>query len=140
MVFAVIEDDIEAVIPGLRAEAEAMMIDSCLIERQVGQVVDPDTLEAAPQWETVYSGRCRVQIPNASELFKLSGGAGWTLEPVVLQLPVVGSEDVTVGDRATITSAVLDRGLADDVLAIIALFSKTHSLSRRVACKEVEPS
>ena len=60
----VIVDDVTRVLPELRAEAEALMVDACTV-----------TGPGAPSWNdttgtytpgspvTAYSGKCRVQVP-----------------------------------------------------------------------------
>lgn len=57
---------IEAVLPRLRAEAEAMMKDACMIREVVGESVDPNTGAVTVTYgATLYEGRCKVQDAGA---------------------------------------------------------------------------
>jgi hypothetical protein len=55
---------------------------------------------------------------------------------VEVQLPVVGSEGLAVGDEVTITAAVNDADLVGRVFVIHDLAHKSEATARRVQCTE----
>jgi Family of unknown function (DUF6093) len=118
-----------------RAAVEALMVDACEIRRRgAGGSVDDDTGVITPDRSTLYTGKCRVQQQSM-------GGAARAQTPgedyqlllgLEVQLPVVGSEGLQVGDEIEITAAAHDTDLVGQVFLIRDLFAKTHATSRRV--------
>lgn len=133
-------DAIRAELPGMRAQAEALMVDSCTItqpgsgapvfDENTGKYVDP-----APV--TVYTGKCRVQVPNVAENLTDSGERAWTVQDALVMLPVDGSEGALVGHTVTITAASLDAQLVGKRYTVTAAHHKTFATARRLRCKEV---
>ena len=61
-----LEWDVAAELPYLRAQAESLMVDEVTVERPTGESTpDPVTLEQVPVYAQVYSGKGRVQRTNA---------------------------------------------------------------------------
>lgn len=127
-------DDIRQALPGLRAEAEGRMVDSCTIRRGGGApVFDPETGGyTTPAGTEVYSGKCEVQISdglNARE--SEAGGAEITLSRVTLKIPM-SVEGVLPDDVATIDTSELDGDLVDMTFRVLSTFAKTFATARRL--------
>jgi hypothetical protein len=135
----VIGHDIAAALPELRAHAESMMVDTCVVERASGETMDPDTLEMVPAFAPAYEGKCRVQRPSAS----VGGG-----EPVVgerefgvqtvhFQLPL-SAAGIKRGDRVRVTAVgSSDPDLVGLTATVQANLTKTHPTKRTLVCEEV---
>lgn len=142
-----LHDDIAAALPELRAHAESMMVDACLIERrrvdtngEPVRVMDPVTLEYTDVWDEVYSGRCRVQRFRGQGLSDvLAGEVEFGKAYLQLQVPlaVLG---VRPKDRATVTAvhAISDPALLSEVATVMDDMSKTHATKRTLMCEVVQ--
>ena len=132
-------DDIAAVLPQMRAEAESRMLDACLITRPGADPVWDDAtgsyLPAAPV--TVYAGKCRLRNANPAPQNADAGEAAWAVDQVVLSLPLDGTAAVTDGCTATITACLNDPGMVGLVLTVQAGHFQTDSTARRVPCQVV---
>lgn len=121
-----------------RRAAEAGMVDACTITRTTGTTTDRTTGVVIPTTTTVYSGACRVQ-----ELFGFSREVSPSPDQSqlaryrILQLPVVDSEDVRVGDHVTITACVNDPDLVGVVMLLRDQSGKSEATSRRVGIEEI---
>lgn len=132
-------DAITSALPELRAHAESMMVDDCTITRAStgAPVVDNNNgtvTPAAPA--TIYSGPCRVQVPDAVEKAAEAGGDALSVQAAIISLPVAGSEAVAVGDVVTVTSATFDADLADVDYVVRGLHRKSDATARRLRCEE----
>ena len=133
-------DDIAAVLPELRAQAESMMRDTVRVERDTGTTEpDPVTLEEAPVFALVHEGRGRVQrsgqvAPSEQVAGEVEFGIGTPL--VQLPLSVVG---VKRGDRVTVTAvdAQSDPDLLGLTATVMANLTKSHPTKRTLVCEEV---
>ena len=132
-----IADDIAAALPELRAQAESMMVDACLI-----------TTAGAPTWDdatgtytpgsptTVYEGKCRVRNANPAPQGTDAGETVWAVDLIVVSLPLVGSEAVADGHEVTFTAAQ-DPALLTVRAVVQAGHVQTYSTARRVPCQVV---
>jgi hypothetical protein len=132
-------DAITAALPELRAHAESLMVDTCTVTRASSgaPVVDNNNgtvTPAAPR--TIYSGPCRVQVPDAAEKIEEAGGDALSVQAAIISLPVAGSEAVAVGDVVTVTSATFDADLAEVDYVVRGLHRKSHATARRLRCEE----
>lgn len=132
---------VDAYLPEMRQHAESLMVDACVITKagEGSGVFNQDTGQYdEPDWVTVYTGRCRVQISadivNATD--SESAERQWTVQAAVVQLPVVGSEAVRVDQVVEITAAVHDQALVGRKYGVTALHHKTHATSRRLRVME----
>lgn len=130
-------DDIAAALPELRAQAESMMTDSCVITGAGGEPVWDDGLGqyVTPAGSTVYSGKCRLRMPRASGTRTEAGNASWAVDDAILSLPVDGSEAVASGMAAVV--ALGNDPTASVALTVQAGHFQTHSTARRLPCKVV---
>ena len=132
-------DAITAALPELRALAESLMVDTCTVTRASSgaPVVDNNngTVTPAGRW-TIYSGPCRVQVPDAVEKIEEAGGDSLSVQAAIISLPIAGSESVAVGDVVTVTGATFDAELSGVTYVVRGLHRKTHATSRRLRCEE----
>ncbi len=119
-----------------RAAAEALMVDTCVIKRVIGETTDSFSGVITPTYETLYTGKCRVQHGEAQAREESSVGQAYLLMLILhLQLPM-SVTGLQVDDQVTITASVHDPDLAGRTLCIRDLFHKSHATSRRVSVQE----
>ncbi len=132
--------DRQALLQRAREFAEEGMVDACTIRRRnaPGDVTDPDTGQITQAYVSPdpYTGKCRVQQQQAQAQQQDAGEDYTLLLRLEVQLPVVGSEGLQVGDEVTITAAAHDADLVGRVFLIRDLFHKTDASSRRVSVTE----
>ena len=95
--------DVSAALPPMRAQAESNMLDSCELQKRGKRTLDEETGEAVSEWETYWSGPCRVRTATDTVFPVRSGGERVDLEDPVLALPVSAPEPL-VGHRAVVAS------------------------------------
>lgn len=122
-----------------RAEAEAIMLDTCTITRVTGEAgaLDPETglREPAPT-STVYTGKCKVQTYEPHESAKESGDHVFTEQRYHLHLPI-GVGPIEVDDTATILTAAADVQLVGRSYRIAALHHKSLATAQRLLVDEI---
>ena len=121
--------NVEQIVAAGRAEAEALMVDSCLIGRQVGEVTDVDG-NVTPTYQTVYEGRCKVQQTIAQSANPEAGNYQFTVQDLRLDVPV-SAGPLRVDDTVTITAASLDPQLAGSVFRVVELFRNSMATAQR---------
>ena len=127
-----------AVLRAGRREAERGMVDACTITRVTGSTTDRTTLVRVETRATIYDGPCRVQELLAfSRETRPSDDVQVLGRYRVLQLPVVGSEDIQIGDDVTITACVNDPDMVGQVLRVRDQSGKTDATSRRIGIEEM---
>lgn len=132
-------DEIAAALPKLRAQAESMMRDTILVEHQTGTTPDPATLEEVPVYETVHTGKARVQRPGSikpSE--RVAGEVEFGLSTILAQLPL-SATGLQRGHRLTVTAVgpESDPDLLGLVATVQANLTKSHPTKRTLVCEEV---
>lgn len=132
--------DIAAELPGLRVEAESLMVDTLLVEVDTGDVdTDPVTLEEVPVWAEVYAGPGRIQRPGAlSPREQVAGGFEFDVRAVLAQLPL-SATGIEQGMRVTAVALAdtTDPDLLGLVATVQANLTKTHPTKRTLVCQEV---
>lgn len=125
-----------------RAMAESMMVDACTITRAgegkgdfnegTGQYDPPDRIE-------IYTGKCRLQVTSiiAGSSKSDAGERQTIVQAAEIQLPIAGTEVVSVHDVAEITASAHDSAHVGRKLTVVALHAKTHASSRRLRVQEV---
>lgn len=121
--------DAQAVTLRGRLAAEALMIDTCLVERSVGEVTDPVTGVVSEGWKTVYTGVCKVQGRQAQATSPVAGGHAFTVEQLMIHLPV--SAQSRLDDRVTIVSATMDPDLVVATFRLTELARGTYRTADR---------
>lgn len=90
-----------------RKAAGALMLDTCEIVTIAGTTTDANANVIPTYSAPVYSGRCKLQQMRGA--FPSTPSAGehvWTLAPLELHLPVVGTENVAVDDLVRVLTSV----------------------------------
>lgn len=140
-----LQSAIEAELPFLRAEAEAMMVDTCRITKpdpagrgpmnQTTGKYDP------PAPATVYEGVCRIpRRDNTGNTAQATAGdETWEVGEYPLSLPVeaTGSADVEPGMTVTYLTAAHDAALVGRVFGITGPGRQSTATARRFRMKEV---
>lgn len=134
--------DVLAALPELRAQAESLMTDACTITGpgSTPPTWDPGTGQYAdPPGSAVYTGACRVQLPQAQVGSPVAGEAEYTDTTVVVSLPW-GAPAVPVRALVTITGVgpLSDPSLVGDGYTVSGLPSrKSQATASRLACDRV---
>jgi len=131
--------DIAAELPGLRAEAESLMVDTCTIAVPGGGdgTLDEDTgIVTPPAGAEIYDGPCRVQSRDVQPANPTAGETEFTTIAYIVSVPV-SVVDVPIGATVTVTASALDADLVDRVFTVTGLVHKTHLTARRLVCEEV---
>ena len=127
--------DRAAVLVRGRAAALDGMRDQCTIRRATGATSD-DAGREETEYETLYSGQCRVKQAQAQAQREDVGEDHLLLLRLEVQLPVEPTAGLEVGDQIQITSAVCDPDLPGRVFLIHDLAHSSEITSRRVQCIE----
>lgn len=111
------------------------MIDACVIRRQTGTSVDPNTGASVPTYSEVYSGKCRIMAWNVATSSPNVGQQRVDLLRSELHIPI-GTTGVQVNDVAEITAS-RDPDLVGRRLRLDNLMHKTDATARRFPVEEV---
>lgn len=133
--------DLAAALPGLRAEAESLMVDTVLVESWDGVTVttNPTTLAEEPAWVEVLTSPARIQRTNAlSTSEPVVGGVEYAVDAFIAQFPL-GATGIVKGHRVTVTAIgpETDPDLLGLVGTVQANLTKTHPTKRTLVCEEV---
>lgn len=126
-----------------RAFAEGGFVDSCYVERRGAPSTDPLSGDVSFPMTPIYGtsavpARCRVQQAAAPWAGPATAGqAGIGLSALELQLPVVGSEDITKDDVVTIAACVNDADLVGRTFTVQGAHHKSHATTRRLPLQEI---
>lgn len=119
-----------------RFAAEASMADACTIRRRNGGTTDPVTGVGTQPYTQLYAGKCRVQQITGTARPHDVGEDYIYEQRIDVQLPVVGTEGLKVGDEVLITAAVNDQDLVGRSFLVHDLAHKSEATARRVNCTE----
>jgi len=131
--------DIAAALPELRANAESLMTDTCVVTNTTPGAWDDATgTYGAPVVTNVYTGRCQLAKTEPSASDSESGEATWVSGATMLKLPMTLGPDDT-GDPLAVTTghtvSVTSRG--NLALSVRFAIPQTFEKSRKVACERV---
>jgi len=132
--------DIANALPGLRAEANSMMLSEGVIRRATGQVVrDPDTFEETPEYAVVYEGKCRFKSAATQAGRSTIPGAISVDQGATLSLPIgePGAGDVRLDDIWECTANPLDPTKVGKKARITGEHSQTFATAHRYPVEEV---
>lgn len=118
-----------------RADAESLMLDTCVIGDLGDPVTNPDTGEVTTPIDALYDGRCKVQTWEAQESNPEAGGAVLTVQRYAVHIPV-GSYVPAIGHVVEIETAALDPNLAGRRYRVVALLHKTLATAYRLGVQE----
>lgn len=113
-----------------RKQAEALMQSTVIVTRKTGSSVDHATGLEVDTFDTIYSGKCRLQFVFVRPEQANVSGQELAHERGVLSLPIIGSNGIKADDLATVTIGALDPGTTVSG-RIESPFAKTHATARR---------
>lgn len=120
-----------------RRQAEANMSDTCTIRPVTGHTTDPNTGVVSDQYgAAVYSGKCKIQNQKPFPSTPDAGERLWTVSPLYLHLPVVGSENVATGHVVEITGS-FDPANVGRLFRVRSGDRKTYATAFRPLVEEV---
>ena len=125
-----------------RAWAEALMRDTCLVERKDSKDRDPETLENVWLYVTVAEGKCRVKPRDTMALDRTLGEQEVLTASHEVQRPIDATR-YRHGDRVTITAVdptIGDPALVGRVLWVINDPMRSQGTKRELICSEEEPA
>lgn len=128
--------DILGALPGLRAEAESMMVTVGAVTREV-EVTDPITFVVSTVPTTIYAGICRLRFGGTQPGTADIPGAVVTDQSAILSFPIDGSSGISVDDVWTCTANPLDVSLVGQRLRITGTHAQTHATARRFAVEKI---
>jgi len=120
-----------------RAFAATGFVDTCTITRVLATQTNPQTGEVTKSYTTIYSGACRVQASAGPASPADVGQAARHERQATLQVPVAGTSDIRIDDRATITACPNDPDLVGRFFHITGLLDASHKTARRLAMEEL---
>ena len=132
--------DIAAQLPGLRAQAESMMVSAGVVRRATGELTeDPVTLEQIPVYATVYTGVGRYKAANTQAGRSEVPGAIVVDQSATLSLPVgaPGAGNVRLNDIWECTANPFDASLIGKKVRITGVHSQTHATAHRYPVEDV---
>lgn len=130
-------DDIALALPGLRAQAESMMLSRVVIRRDLGSVWDETSGTNVSEWQDIYEGPARLRFPNTQPQEGDAGGERIVDQAPTLSLPIATSGGVRVDDIATVTENAFDPSMVGLQLRVTGLHTQTHSTARRLPVEVV---
>lgn len=135
--------DISDVIRDFRAEAESLMTDACLVEREgppdPGAVIDPTTGKFPDvPFGTVYSGPASLVLQGTviAGRARESAGDEVTLLRSTLKVPAAAAR-LLVNDRVTFTASTYNPALVGVVFTVTGLLPGSHQTSQKVSVQSV---
>lgn len=117
-----------------RAAAEARMSDTCTVTR-----VTSRRLSSAGAFtdttETIYSGKCRVAVPDVTASMPEAGGQQVVVQQFVVSVPI-SVTTVKPGDVVTVTAAPYDEALVNKTLRVRDVPYGSQLTARRLPCED----
>lgn len=110
----------------IQAQAESLMIDTCSVQRPVGETTS-DTGAIITTYTPVYTGKCRVRHPQGQVNVAESASSSVTTQQYELHVPVTAGP-FNVGDVATVGTRLF---------RVIGRHLQTFQSAQRLPCTEV---
>lgn len=111
------------------------MVDECTIRRRTGETTDADGNVVPTYGSPIYSGKCRMQQPNAQAREQDVGEASLQMLRFELQLPM-SVTGVEADDVVEMTASRFDPDLVGRKFAVRGLSHKSHAVMRRLQVEE----
>ena len=133
-------DDIARVLPELRREAEARMLDTAEIRRKTGNMTqDPDTGSETPEYAAVFTTACRVSVGRGLAVRDAEVG-GRTIAETTREFHIpVDSPEVLPDDVAVMLTvhATSDPTLEGATLTFAGSAPGSQTTTRRLQVEEI---
>lgn len=134
-------DEIRDALPEFQAEAESLMVDTCVItwlDPDAAWTVDPETgLDVPPAPVTVYEGPCKVQTWEPYEQSPEVGGQTYVRQRYFVHVPV-SAGPFEVGAVVEITEATNLPSTLNRRFRVAGLHEKTWQTAQRLIVDEGE--
>lgn len=130
-----IQDAVEAALPGMRSQAESLMVDSCTVEREDPSGT-PDPMTGEPPWVQVYSGKGKRQSYSSYEQAPEAGGKQFVVQRYSAHFPI-GAFKPQVGDMIEWVSCPFNPDMEGSRDRIPAKFNISMSTAMRIGVEEV---
>lgn len=127
--------DVLAILPVLRANAEALMVDACRITSVGEPVTDNDTGNVTTTRTTVYEGKCKVQSKDSAVSNPEAGGATFTVVSRQVHIPVNAAE-ILDGYEVEITASLLNSFTVGKVYLVHGFTPDSFDTAFRIPVKE----
>jgi hypothetical protein len=125
-------DDVSAALPGLRAEAEALMVDQCRITKPGKSGWDDDKGEYVDEPPvTVYEGRCRIRNAYPAPQSVQAGQVAWGLDIIIISIPIGAAAGIERGCEWELTASAND----PDSVGMRASIMADHVQTFSTACR-----
>lgn len=118
-----------------RAAAEARMTDTCTIARVTPVRTNSSTGVITTSSETIYSGKCRVAVPDMAAATREAGGQQVVVQQFVVSVPI-SVTTVKPGDVVTVTAAPYDGALVNKTLRVRDVPYGSQLTARRLSCED----
>lgn len=128
--------DVLAVLPVLRANAEALMVDTCRITSGGEPVTDPDTGDVTTSRTTVYEGKCKVQSKDSAVASPEAGGATFTVVSRQVHIPANAAE-ILDGHEVEILTSLLNAFTVGKVYRVEGFTPDSYDTAYRIPVKEI---
>lgn len=126
----------EAAVLAGRREAEALMVDECLVHRLGDPVTDYFSGQVATPRTLVYEGGCKVQQTISQASNPSAGSHAFTVQDSRVDFPV-SAGPLMVDDVVTVTASVLDPQLVGCEFRVAELFHKSFATAQRTRVEQV---
>ena len=128
--------DVLAILPVLRANAEALMVDTCRITSAGDPVTDNDTGNVTTTRTTVYEGKCKVQSKDSAVSNPEAGGATFTVVSRQVHIPANAAE-ILDGYEVEITASLLNSFTVGKVYRVEGFTPDSFDTAYRLPVKEI---
>lgn len=111
------------------------MTDTCTIARVTPVRTNSSTGVVTTSSETIYSGKCRVAVPDTAANMAEAGGQQVVQQQLVVSVPI-SVATVKPGDIVTISAAPFDAALVNKTLRVRDVPYGSQLTARRLACED----
>lgn len=127
---------VPAVVEMGRAAHLLLLIDTAVIRRKTGEVINEQTGKLEPQMQWLYTGPCRVKIENAQVRLADPGGQEGAVVRPILEIPAHSTAAVRKGDTAAVAST--SPGVDATLYKVLGERAGSTSTVRRFEVEAVE--
>ena len=136
----ILAEAITAELPGLRAAAEALMVDAITFAAPGAETFDPDTGEyVTTPGADLYAGPCQVQVTDAVARDVTAGEQEVVVERILVKIPW-DAPQIPPGSVGTITAVGPGSGsVVGRRYRVTGTHAKTYATAQRLPCELVTP-
>jgi hypothetical protein len=127
--------DVLRILPELRAQAEALMVDTCRITAPGETVTDNETGEVTNERTVVYEGKCEVKTKGLAAGTAEAAEAAFTVVSSLVKIPANAAE-IKDGYEVEITGSLLNSFTVGKVYRVEGFTPDTYDTAFRLPVKE----